>query len=219
VVFDMDGVLVDTEPVSRRVLADIYARFGQQVSAPLLDGIIGVHIDEAIQLLSSAYPIPLDLAQVRAEYENTYLPRLATCSLAAGVGQLLASIAEHRIPLGLASSASRAEIDTVLRANGVDGVFGAVCSGDDVANKKPHPEIYRAALARLGVGPDGAVAVEDSPYGVSAAVDAGMLCVGLRSARAPQLDLSRAHCVLDSLSGQSARSLWLAVTGARTASP
>src|SRR4029079_18377657 len=76
VVFDMDGVLVDTEPISRGVLAEIYQDYGHEISSGHLDAIVGVQIDEAINMLSAAHPVAVGNAVIRSEYEQIYLPRL-----------------------------------------------------------------------------------------------------------------------------------------------
>lgn len=210
VVFDMDGVLVDTEPISRGVLAEIFRAYGHEVSSGHLDAIIGVQIDEAITMLSTAYPVPVGNAVVRSEYEQNYLPRLDTCAPAPGVQDLIMAIRDQGLLLGLASSASTKEIESVLNATGLRSYFDVVNSGEDVVHPKPDPEIYLATLAQLNVDPSAALAIEDSPFGVSAAVDAGMVCVGIRSSRIRGLDLSRAHVLIDSLVGETVASLWAA---------
>lgn len=216
VVFDMDGVLVDTEPISRGVLAEIFRAYGQEVSSRHLDAIIGVQIDEAIDMLSTAHPVAVGNAVIRSEYEQNYLPRLATCTAAPGVQDLITSTRDQGLLLGLASSASTKEVEAVLDATGLRPYFDAVNSGEDVVHPKPDPEIYLATLSQLNVDPSAALAIEDSPFGVRAAVDAGLLCVAVRSSRIRGLDLSRAHVVIDSLVGETVASLWAAAQTVHT---
>jgi putative hydrolase of the HAD superfamily len=216
VVFDMDGVLVDTEPISRAVIADIYRHYGHEVSAVHLDALVGVHVDEAINMLCTAYPVAVGNDVIRGEYEQNYLPRLDTCVPAAGVHELITSIRDQGLLLGLASSASRNEIESVLGATGLKPYFHAIYSGDDVVNPKPNPEIYLATVAQLNVEPAAALAIEDSPFGVTAAIAAGLFCVGIRSPRVRGLDLSQANVVVDTLVGQTVASLWAAAQPVRT---
>jgi HAD superfamily hydrolase (TIGR01509 family) len=190
IVFDMDGVLVDTEPISRGVLEDIYLGLGQRVSNDLLDAIVGVRVDDAIDMLSAAYPNSAGPDEIFSAYELAYLPRLASCKLFPGVRSLLIASKAQGIGIGLASSASRSEIDVVLTATGLGSLFDTVRSGEDVAQPKPDPEIYLAALDDLGVNPSHAIAIEDSPFGIASAVGAGMYCVAVRNANAPRLDLA-----------------------------
>jgi beta-phosphoglucomutase-like phosphatase (HAD superfamily) len=128
---------------------------------------------------------------------------------------VLASCVAAGVPVGLASSASRPEIELVLAATNIGAFFATIRSGDDVSRPKPHPEIYLSALADLGVEPSLALAIEDSPFGVSAAVAAGMYCVGVRTAAAPQLSLAAASVITSSLEGETVASLWRSATVGR----
>jgi HAD superfamily hydrolase (TIGR01509 family) len=106
-----------------------------------------------------------------------------------------------RWPVGLASSANREVIDAVLAASGLDGVFGATVSGEEVAHGKPAPDIYVEAARRLGVDPGRSAAVEDSTNGLRSAAAAGMLVVALPNQEFPPAPdaLALAAAVLSSL--------------------
>jgi len=201
VIFDMDGVLIDSEPTSLAALADVYADYGYEVSAGQLDQILGKHIDDAARLLSREHPIPLTPVQIRDSYLGRYLPRLRNCAPCPGAVELLHACSAEGIQLGLASSATGAEVRTVLDALELGGTFAAVVSGDEVSRAKPSPDVYLLALERLGMATTDVVAVEDSPHGVAAALAAGLRCVAITRESARWADLPAQVRILPSLSG------------------
>jgi beta-phosphoglucomutase-like phosphatase (HAD superfamily) len=103
------------------------------------------------------------------------------------------------VPTGLASSSSLTEIDVVVRALRLGAALSAVASADEVARPKPAPDVYRLAIKRLGAGPDGVVAIEDSATGAAAAQAAGLLCVGVRTAATQGHDLKETVLIVNSL--------------------
>jgi HAD superfamily hydrolase (TIGR01509 family) len=201
VIFDIDGVLIDSEPTSLAALADVYADYGHQISAGRLEKILGKHIDDAARLLSQEHPIPLTLVQIRDSYLGRYLPALRNCAPCPGAVELLHACNAEGIQLGLASSATGAEVRTVLDMLELGDTFAAVVSGDEVSRAKPSPDVYLLALERLGLPTTDVVAVEDSPHGVTAALAAGLRCVAITRDSARWAALPARVRILPSLSG------------------
>jgi HAD superfamily hydrolase (TIGR01509 family) len=201
VLFDQDGVLVDSEGAWDAARRAIVAENGGSWKDEATRAMMGMSAPEWSRYVRDELGVELSpeeisdrvVARLLAGYSNE-LPLLP------GAVEAVGRMAQWR-PVGLASSANREVIDAVLAASGLAGVFGATVSGEEVARGKPAPDIYVEAARRLGVDPGRCAAVEDSTNGLRSAAAAGMLVVALPNREFPPaadaLDL--AAVVLDSL--------------------
>jgi HAD superfamily hydrolase (TIGR01509 family) len=208
VIFDMDGVVVDSEPLSMTVIAEVIGEHGGRVNPALLAGLAGVNLREVLRVAAERSGRALDSAALYHSYQERYLPQLRARAVPTrGLARLIAALRAARVPIGLASSSSLAEIDAVVSALHLGSVLGAVASADEVARPKPAPDVYRLVIRRLGAGPDGVVAIEDSATGVASATAAGLLCVGVRTAVTQAHDLGEATVIVNSLEELDPRTL------------
>ena len=202
VVFDVDGVLIDSEPVWERVRRNFVATRGGRWPDDAQDRMMGMstaewsaYISEDFGLrgLSAQQVAELVTAAMAAEYA-AHLPLLP--GAVAAVRDLSA-----RWPLAVASSAPKSLIDAVLDASGLRPAFAAAVSSEEVARGKPAPDVYLEAAARLGVPPAACAAVEDSSNGLRSAAAAGLAVIAVpRPEYPPAPDaLRQARVVLDSL--------------------
>jgi HAD superfamily hydrolase (TIGR01509 family) len=201
VLFDQDGVLVDSEgawdAARRAVVAENGGRWKDEATRAMM----GMSSPEWSRYVRDELGVGLEPSeisdQVVARLLSGYRRKLP---LVPGAVAAVRRVAE-RWPVGLASSANREVIDAVLAGSGLDGVFGATVSGEEVARGKPAPDIYLEAARRLGVDPRRSAAVEDSTNGLRAAAAAGMLVVALPNHEFPPASeaVSLAAVVLDSL--------------------
>jgi HAD superfamily hydrolase (TIGR01509 family) len=201
VVFDMDGVLIDSEPVWERVRRKFVAEHGGQWPGDAQDRLMGMSTGEWSAYMSADFG--LSLAPVRvaelitaamaAEY-RAHLPLLP--GAVAAVTALAA-----RWPLAVASSAPKSLIEAVLDASGLRPAFAAAVSSEEVPRGKPAPDVYLEAAARLGMPPDACAAVEDSSNGLRSAAAAGLSVIAVpRPEYPPAADaLARARLILASL--------------------
>jgi len=195
VVFDMDGILLDSEPLWIRVFAEAAARHGGTYGDADRAGTLGRPLSGTARYLAekvgiSAEAMQAELAEkMRSEY-------LAGPPLVAGARALVAALTGV-LPMAVATNTLGDVAARALSASGLHG-FGAIVSGADLGCPKPHPAVYREACRRLGVEPADAVAFEDSVVGIRSAVDAG-----LTVAAVPQddvnLDGAGAHIMLAAL--------------------
>jgi HAD superfamily hydrolase (TIGR01509 family) len=200
VIFDMDGVVVDSEPLSMAVIAEIIGEQGGQVDAALLAGLAGVNLMEVLRVAAAHSGLSLDAQALHRSYQQRYLPRLRTHAAATpGLARLIADLTGAGVAIGLASSSSLAEIDAVVQALRLGPALAAVASADEVARPKPAPDVYRLAVRRLGTGPGRVVAIEDSATGMAAAHAAGLVCVGVRTPVTQGQDLGEGALVVNSL--------------------
>lgn len=180
-VFDMDGVLVDSNPVHAEVWREYLSQFGIAADS-MMERMLGKRND---QIVRSVFGVHLTDEQVfvhgahkEALYRQRMRPQLAE-RLVPGV---VAFLERHcDLPMGVASNAERANIDFVLVESNLRRFFQAIVDGHEVAHPKPHPEIYLLAAARLRVEPCDCVIFEDSPAGIAAARAAGARVVSVRT--------------------------------------
>jgi HAD superfamily hydrolase (TIGR01509 family) len=199
VIFDNDGLTLDTEHTWTRAESALYARYGTEFTLDHKREMLGT------SGLRSALTMERHLGQPgRGDELRVELRELVHAELdGAGVEpmpgalELLAALRERAIPIGLATNSGREFATRALRAAGLLDRFAAVVSGHDVAHPKPSPDVYLDAAAQLGAEPAACVALEDSETGVAAAKAAGMTVVGVPSF--PGIDLDAADLVVPSL--------------------
>ncbi len=207
--FDVDGVLIDSEPVWERVRRKFVADRGGRWPDDAQDRMMGMSTAEWSAYMSEDFGLriaPREVAQLviaamTAEYQ-AHLPLLP-----GAVDAVRALSARWR--LGVASSAPKILIEAVLDASGLRSAFAAAVSSEEVARGKPAPDVYLEAAARLGVRPAAGAAVEDSSNGLRAAAAAGLAVIAVpRPEYPPAADaIQRARVVLDSLTELTAETI------------
>jgi HAD superfamily hydrolase (TIGR01509 family) len=201
VVFDLDGVLLDSEQLwneaKHEVVVDAGGRWRQDAPRAMM----GMSSPEWAAYMRDSLGVPLTVDEINrsvvARMEALYLSRLP---LLPGAVEAVRALAE-RWPLGLASSSNREIIDLALSLAGVVDAFAVTVSSEEAARGKPAPDVYLEACRRLGVRPGASVAVEDSSNGLRSAVAAGMAAIAVPNPHyPPDADaLTLAAVVIESL--------------------
>lgn len=209
VLWDMDGVLVDSEPLWTVAEIELAAQLGGTWSHEIKALVVGTRLDVAVPTILRFYGAADTPAQV-AETSAWLLRRMVELfqtrlELMPGIGELLAALHSDGVPMALVSSSYRVLVDAVL-VQGV-GPFGLSLAGDEVVHGKPHPEPYLTAARLLGVPPSRCVVIEDSPSGVAAGEAAGCAVVAVPSVAGVGFDDQPRRLVVPSLSGVSAADL------------
>ncbi|MBM7090422.1 HAD family hydrolase [Streptomyces sp. NPDC012461] len=189
VIFDNDGVLVDSEPISNRLLAAYLTELGHPTS----------YEDSIRDYMGSAMHRVHDLVEERtgqrlpADFDDVFHARVFAAferelKPVAGAVDLVEKLAADKVPYCVASSGSHERIRVGHRTTGLDRWFGdeVVFSSQDVGRGKPAPDLFLYAAERMGVTPDRCAVVEDSPLGVQAAVAAGMDVYGFTAMTPPE---------------------------------
>jgi HAD superfamily hydrolase (TIGR01509 family) len=199
VIFDMDGVIVDSEPYSVQALVDILRQYGVEPTEDDLRRSYGRRIRDDFVDYFSRYGVAADVYTAIAHKHARYY-HLAAGHLQPfpGVMPLLRRLRDQGYRLALASSGDRVKVAFGLQALQLNGMFEAIISGDDVTHSKPDPEIYLTAAQRLGIPPIECVAIEDAPAGVEAAKRAGMRCIAVTNS-VPREQLRKADLIVASL--------------------
>lgn len=180
VLFDMDGLLVDSEPVWTVAETELARRLGGEWSSDLKAELIGMPVTTSVPRILQFYGATTEDPE---EVQGWLLARMAelfrgALPLRPGALRLLDDLHTAEVPLALVSSSYRSLVDAALDELGA-WRFAVTIAGDEVAHGKPHPEPYRTAADRLGVSPSGCVVFEDSNAGIASAEAAGCLAVGI----------------------------------------
>jgi beta-phosphoglucomutase len=188
VVFDLDGVVADSEPLHVRAWVEVLGSLGvaeAQIGPESLAAWVGVPDVDIVAGVIERHRLPLTPAELLTRKRSAFrelVPRALKSF--EGVPEELTSW--DGVSLGLATATARREALLMLRTMGLDGVFRAVVTGDDVRRPKPAPDGYLQAAARLGLAPASCAAVEDAPHGVRAAGGAGMFVLGVSTSFAAE---------------------------------
>ncbi|MCR5290114.1 MAG: HAD-IA family hydrolase [Treponema sp.] len=181
VLFDMDGVILNTEAVSRRCwhYAGPYFDLQHDDIEKGYRATLGQSLKDALNTLHSLFgdSFPADKYIEKSNEHFEYIERTEGLPLMAGAEAALQYLREKNYRLALASSTIGEKVHRQLTAAGVIQYFETITTGDMVSNSKPDPEIYLKAAASINCAPDACVAVEDSPNGARSAIAAGMRCV------------------------------------------
>lgn len=190
-IFDLDGVLLDTEPLYTDATAQVAARFGKIYDWSVKRDCIGRGTLEAARIIVDALALPLSPEALVVERERVLTDLVARAPAIAGAESFTRALAERGVPLAIATS-TEAPLFAIKAARHRDwlSIFRAAVCGDDprVARSKPAPDIFLAAAQDLGAPPAECLVFEDSPFGVEAARAAGMQVIALPD---PAMDRAR----------------------------
>ncbi|HVW00437.1 MAG TPA: HAD family phosphatase [Planctomycetaceae bacterium] len=200
VVFDLDGLMFNTEIVFNEVGHEILRRRGKQMTRELIDQMMGRRAHEAIQIMIDLHQLP-DTVHELGEESQVLFFELARDRLAPmpGLLTLLDRIEQLGLPRAVATSSSRPYMERILRQFDLLRHFQATLTAEDVTHGKPSPEIYLAAAQALGVEPTRMLVLEDSQNGTNAAAAAGAVIVSVPQEHSAHQDFSRAAFVADRL--------------------
>lgn len=201
VIFDMDGLLIDSEPLWRKSHRQVLAGYGHSVSEDDVRAMAGRRTAEVAdnwrQRFEMAQPNTEALTQ---EIVDTVVAEISKSGTALpGVGRLVDELARHKVPMAVASSSSTKMIDAVLDRLQLRKYMQAVHSGEHEERGKPFPDVFLTTAKSLGVAAADCVVFEDSINGVLAAKAAGMLCVAVPEEPYNPIDFSSADLVVASL--------------------
>ena len=177
IIFDLDGVLVDSEGIGFTTLQGLLREYGvdyrEEDNAPF----VGINDRDHFAALKARHDIPASVDALIAEQTTRLLAQLETGTVAMpGVPAVIERLRGARYPLAVASSSLPAVVEGRLRAVGARHLFDAVVSSFEVARGKPAPDVFLEAARRLGVAPEACLVIEDSAHGLRAARAAGMRC-------------------------------------------
>jgi HAD superfamily hydrolase (TIGR01509 family) len=196
IVFDNDGLLLDTEPCWTRAEESVFERHGHTFDLEAKRALVGTAPETAARVLERLLDLPGRGAELSVELYALALEEIAAgAEPRPGAVELLRAL-DGRWPVAVASNSPRSHLLAGLKRTGLSDGFDVVLGVEEVAEPKPAPDIYLRACELLGAAPTGSLALEDSPPGVAAARAAGLYVVGVPSVLGVELE---ADSVFDSL--------------------
>ena len=209
VLFDMDGLIVDTEPIHFQAFREYLRQFGVEMPESLMRGFVGFSEAENMRDLKAKYRIETPVEEMVLGRRAIYLELVQTEPLTVfpGFWELTEEIAKRGLKQAVVSSSTRDQVEIVLPRlfemrpdlGGPNSHFDAVVTGSDIMHTKPAPDIYLLAAEKVGVPPEECLAFEDTPPGVKAATSAGCTAVAVPNEYSRGLEFPGARAVSGSL--------------------
>jgi beta-phosphoglucomutase len=199
VLFDMDGVIVDTEPLHHKAYKQMFSKVGIEVSSNMYEGFTGQSTYDICKQLCSHFELkqnPQELVQLKRDFFTKLFFEDDDLQLINGVEQLIKNYFDNGLTLILASSASMFTINNVMKRFNLDPYFSEKLSGADLKASKPHPEIFINAAKAARVLQNKCFVIEDSTNGIKAAKGAGIFCVAYKSEHSKNQDYTLADMVI-----------------------
>jgi HAD superfamily hydrolase (TIGR01509 family) len=200
VVFDLDGLMFDTEALFYQVSSEVLASRGKRFTPEIMRAMIGRRSAEVADVLKTLAgleePVEVLVAEVRARFDAVMDDAVHPTP---GLFVLLDRLKHRGLPLAVATSSRRSYADRLLTRHGLRDRFAFVLASEDVSRGKPDPEIYRLAADRFGVPAASLLVLEDSPAGLAAATAAGAIGVGIPHEHSPAEGLVAAALVVPRL--------------------
>jgi HAD superfamily hydrolase (TIGR01509 family) len=200
VIFDMDGVIINSEPIWEKTEKILLARRDLEYDPTYRDKIVGLNQKDSGKLLKETFNLPEKIEELLAERIGILLSLFdKELELVPGLPIILKELKESGFLLALASSSPLRVINFVLDKFSLHEFFSLVISGEFVENGKPAPDIYLYTAEKLGIQPTECVIIEDSVNGVKSAKSAGMICIAIPDKRLNQKVFQIADLVVDSI--------------------
>ncbi|AGF55928.1 beta-phosphoglucomutase family hydrolase [Clostridium saccharoperbutylacetonicum] len=200
VIFDMDGVLVDSEPMYFEIERYLFSYFKVNVSKEQHEALVGTSLENMWEKLIKDNNLKQSKEKI-VDYHKKYVIKhvegLRELLPTKNIKELLEDLKEKDIKIGLASSSPKDLINIILNKLNIKKFFQIIVSGDEVEKSKPHPEIFIKVAQLLNVAPNECVVIEDSSNGVNAAVAAGMKCIGFSNPHSGKQNLENADIIIN----------------------
>ncbi len=200
VVFDLDGLIFDTEHHFFRIAVDYCRERGSEFTPEVMRAMIGRQSPQSIANFQRLTGLSGTHDELLADLRERFNAEVDTAvHPMPGLFALLAHLNHRGIPRAVATSSRTAYATGLLTRHGLIDQYSFVLAAEDVTQGKPNPEIYRKAASRLGVEPANTLVLEDTPTGLNAALAAGAFAVGVPHEHSPAEDLMHAHLIVNSL--------------------
>lgn len=202
VIFDMDGVLIDSEPLHFAAMVSVLKRNGVNIGENELERFLGDTNERIWTILKAEFRLEETIDfYIEQQLESTHhFLNEGNYTPIDGVVELLESLKKHHIPMAIASSAPPIIISNFIDKLKIGAYFDHWVSGNEVAESKPAPYIYLKAVAKFDAEPGDCVAIEDSVMGVSSAKAAGLKCIGFSNPNAVRQNLDKADKIVNKIS-------------------
>jgi len=194
VIFDRDGVLLDSEAINIQSAIETFKEFGISVKKTEIEQIIGRHPKDFTKFFLKKHQFSFD--DFFEKFRKRYYELLESVSFFDNMIKLIHDLHKKKIPLAITTSSSRKGTNLVLEKAKLNNIFDVVVTSDDYVNRKPNPEPYLVTAKKLGVNPKDCIVFEDTSVGVEAAKKAGMKCIAIPNEYTKHQNFSEADKVV-----------------------
>ena len=199
IIFDMDGVIIDSEPLHYEVEMELLEKLGGKMDKEAHQLFVGTTDYKMWSTLKENFKLKPPVEDIIEMKKDMFISRIDEIELMPNFMSLMLSLYNAGYPLAIASSNNRKVVDRIVEKFDLGVYIKFTISGDDVSKGKPHPEVFLTAAKKMSLVPKNCLVIEDATNGVKAAKAAGMKCVGLDSIPASGQDLSQADLVINNL--------------------
>lgn len=202
VIFDMDGVIIDSEPIHLEFAMELFNKLGFNMSKEEYGKFVGTTSKYMWDTIKNKYNIKNTIEELIEMERNGFFDFLSSPDRViepiAYIPELLKALHENNYKIALASSSPIRLIEFIMESLKIGEYFDELVTGDFVKKSKPEPDVFLYAADKLGVLPEECVVIEDSHNGVLAAKNAGMKCIGFRNLNSGNQDISKADKIINS---------------------
>lgn len=206
VIFDMDGVIIDSEPLHYDFEQTLFSKLNISVEKDYHNSFVGTTSHYMWNKLKDKYQLSQSIEELVSESRTsfmTFLKKLEKIEAIQGVTSLIQELHHNDIKLAIASSSPLDMISFIVTTLNLDEYFSILVTGDNVERSKPNPDIFLLAAEKLSVSPNECIVIEDSGNGVKAAKAAGMKCIGYKNPNSGNQDISIADIIIDNYASLS----------------
>lgn len=198
VIFDMDGVIIDSEPIHMKLERELLEESGGDYSKIKHADFMGTTDAQMWSILKEQFDIELSVEELIKIKQERFTENLHQIPLVDSILDFMESLRDIGCKLGLASSNNERAVEAVKNKFGLAKYLGVFINGTAVSKGKPHPEIFLTAAKHMGLNPEDCLVIEDAKNGVLAAKAAGMKCIGFQNKNSGEQDLSGADLIVSS---------------------
>lgn len=201
VIFDMDGVIIDSEPIHLDVDLQVMNELGCDITHKELEKYVGTTNEYMIADLKEKYNLSQSVEEIVEYKVNMSTKKIIEADIEPieGIRELLINLKNKNMKTAIASSSPKNVIEIIVSKFKLEDYFDYLLSGEEVENGKPAPDVYIETAKKLGIAPNECTVIEDSRNGVIAAKAAGMKCIGFKNINSGNQDLSKADLIVDSI--------------------
>ena len=195
VLFDMDGVIFDTERVYLEHWIKIFKKYGYEMKKEVYVSVMGRGRENVMKTFLEIYGESLPIVQMYKEKDELLVQAIedGQVPMKPGAKEILNLLKENNLKIGLATSAKRDRMMMQLKMGKIENEFDAIVCGDDITNSKPNPEIFLKAAQKISVNPENCVVVEDSSSGIKSAYSAEMMALHVEDLKKADEEILK-HC-------------------------
>lgn len=196
IIFDMDGVIIDSEPLHFKIEKELIRELGVEITDEEHNSFVGTTEYHMFSIIKEKYQIEFPIEEMIEKKKEMFIENLDQVPLVENFKDFLLTMHKAGYPMALASSNNKRVIGAVAEKFDLKDYIKVFVSADDVKRGKPDPEIFLTAAEKLGIPPASCLVIEDARNGVKAAKAAGMRCIGLQNLNSGNQDLSEADLVI-----------------------